>query len=369
MKKPKKPYKDFPLFPAANGQWAKKINGKRYYFGVWADPDAAVAFYERVRHDLYAGRTPSPESMGTQLTLEVLSNLFLDAKLRSVNAGEISQTTYLEYKRSCVLMVLCLGKNLDGTKLRPADFVKLRQYLADNCGSVITLKNHVTRLKVFFRWTFESGTLENPMPYRQSFKLPSSRLIRTSKGVKQTTFTKEEICKLVDCATGYLKPCIMLAINCGLGNKDCCELKWSQINTDGFLDFARPKTGVERRAKLWKQTIEFLEEWRSESLAFGSEYVCCSANKKKFGITNTPIAHEFEDVAELAKVDRNGRGFYALRHTYRTIADEVPDQPAIMLTMGHADGSINGVYRQRIGNDRLIAISEHVRAWLDYKPK
>lgn len=368
MKKPDKPYKDFPLFPASNGQWAKKIQGKRYYFGVWADPDAAIEFYERVRHDLYAGRTPSPETMGSQLTLEVLSNLFLDAKLRSATAGEISMPTYLEYKRSCVLMVLCLGKNLDGTKMKPADFVKLRQYLADNCTSVVTLKNHVTRLKVFFRWTFESGTLNSPLPYRQSFKIPSSRLMRKSKATKQMTFQPAEILKLVEHATGYLKPCILLAVNCGLGNTDCCELKWSQIDANGFLDFSRPKTGVERRAKLWPQTIALLDQWKAQSSEFAGEFVCCSPKRKQLGITNTPIAHEFDDLAELAKVKRNGRGFYALRHTYRTVADEVPDQPAIMLTMGHADGSINGVYRQRIGNERLVAISEHVRKWL-YKPK
>jgi hypothetical protein len=59
-KKPKKPYPDFPLFAASNGQWAKQIRGKRFYFGVWAEPDAALEFYEKVRHDLYARRDPSP---------------------------------------------------------------------------------------------------------------------------------------------------------------------------------------------------------------------------------------------------------------------------------------------------------------------
>jgi len=58
--------------------------------------------------------------------------------------------------------------------------------------------------------------------------------------------------------------------------------------------------------------------------------------------------------------------FYDLRRTFRTVADAAGDQPAANLIMGHADAASDmpSVYRQSIGDDRLIRVAEHVRNWL-----
>ena len=61
---------------------------------------------------------------------------------------------------------------------------------------------------------------------------------------------------------------------------------------------------------------------------------------------------------------RKGLGFYTLRHTFRTVADESRDQPAVDFTMGHEVQSMAAVYRETIGDARLQAVTDHVRGWL-----
>ncbi len=72
-------------------------------------------------------------------------------------------------------------------------------------------------------------------------------------------------------------------------------------------------------------------------------------------------------LAELG-IKRPGLGFYALRQTFETVAGESRDQVAVDHIMGHARDDMASVYRERISDDRLTAVAEHVRGWL-FPPK
>ena len=106
-KKPNKPRTDFPLFPHANGQWCKKIRGKQYFFGVWANPTDAEMEYLRVREYLQAGRKPPTPGNGCRLS--DLYNRFLNAKRAMVDSQELSIRSFHDYHAGCAEIVEHFG--------------------------------------------------------------------------------------------------------------------------------------------------------------------------------------------------------------------------------------------------------------------
>ena len=92
--KPKKPHPDFPLFPHPNGQWCKKVHGKQHFFGVWADPDAALNRWLQDKDDILAGRVRRVSSgCRNGPTLRELVNQFLTTKQRLTDSGDPAQQT------------------------------------------------------------------------------------------------------------------------------------------------------------------------------------------------------------------------------------------------------------------------------------
>src|SRR5690606_4631302 len=62
-------------------------------------------------------------------------------------------------------------------------------------------------------------------------------------------------------------------------------------------------------------------------------------------------------------VKRPGLNFYALRHTFETVAGESRDQVAVDAVMGHDPGDMASRYRERISDERLVAVTNHVHGW------
>jgi integrase len=143
----------------------------------------------------------------------------------------------------------------------------------------------------------------------------------------------------------------------------------------GWIDFPRPKTAVERRCPLWPETVKAIrdalkkrpmpKQREHDKLVYLTKYGQPWAKDT----STSPVTQEFRKLLDKLKLHRPGLGFYAIRHTFETIAGGSLEQVAVNHIMGHADSSMSGVNRERIEDKRLVAVTEHVRQWLFPKQK
>ncbi len=137
----------------------------------------------------------------------------------------------------------------------------LRRELATTHGPA-SLGLDVRQIRTMFKWAHESGLLERPARLGPDFRAPTQAAIRKARnGSGLRMFEAEEIRTLLDAAKYPLCPMILLGVNCGFGNADCGRLTREAVDFDGgWVDFARPKTGIQRRCPLWPETVEALKD-------------------------------------------------------------------------------------------------------------
>jgi integrase len=367
--KPDKPYPEFPLTPHKNGTWCKKIRGRLHYFGPWEDPDGALAKYLAEKDDLHAGRKPRVEQGAT--TVKDAANAFLNHKQALLDAGELTPRTWGEYKEAADLLVAHMGKARLLADLGPDDFTSLRKKMAERWGPV-RLGNAIQRVRSILKHAHEADLIDRPVRFGPGFDRPSAKVLRLHRAAQgEKLFTADEVRRMVAGAGVQLRAMLLVGINGGFGVADCGRLPLSALDLDaGWINFPRPKTGVGRRVPLWPETVAAIREHlagRPTPKAENAELVFVTQQGRCWHKDNQSSPLVFKMRALLNRLGINGRkglGFYTLRHTFRTIGDEARDQPACDFIMGHSDPSMAGHYRERISDERLKAVTEHVRAWL-----
>ncbi|MEZ6093175.1 MAG: hypothetical protein R3C03_02905 [Pirellulaceae bacterium] len=256
--KPKKPSKDFPLFPHACGQWAKKVRGRFYYFGVWEDHQAALRQWLSVKDELLAGRTPVVWDPDVLTVAECL-NLALAVKERKVTSGELTERSFDDYHQVAKMVTDVIDRARPAKHLRPHDFQKLRDHLAAG-RSPVTLRNLIRRVKVLFNWCSKNGYIPSvELLWGTEFAQPSQRILRLEKEKNgPRLISANRIHQLINDASDQLTAMILLRINAGYGPADCCRMERRHL-VDGWAVMSRGKTGKTRRAKLWPETGNAIE--------------------------------------------------------------------------------------------------------------
>ncbi|HUP81939.1 MAG TPA: hypothetical protein VM260_25530, partial [Pirellula sp.] len=312
--KPKKPHKDFPLFPHDSGQWAKKVRGKLYYFG--SDSKAAMEKWLREKDDLLAGRTPRAYDPNA-LTIKRLCDLFLESREDKIATGEITKCHFDDLKKAAIVLADNFGRGAAVEQLRPDDFGKLRSKLGKGVG-LKTLSGRMARTRSIFNYASKNGLLELNMNklWGTEFDKPGRAAMSKQSDIEQL-FTRDEILTLLEHASEQVKAMILIGINCGYGNTDCAMIERSDIVGE-WITRKRQKTGKRRRTHLWPETREAIANALAAKPACKDE-----SDSNKLFITKygnnwiptsraNPVSQEFGKVARAAKIAGKGKSFYTL---------------------------------------------------------
>ena len=254
--KPAKP-NGSPLFPHDCGQWAAKIGGHTRYFGPWADHAAALKRYQN--RDADTGRAVR----SARLNLVTLVNKFLNRCDRKVATGELTLPLREAYDTVCQWTMRVLKKRGLVENLGPDDFAKLKRAFAKGQrGSgvgAVTLTNYITHARCLFNYS--AKVLKVPVNDGDEFSPANRKTLRRERRVRPKKFFEAaEIHRLLNAAPLQMKAMILLGCNAGFGNSDCARLTTDHLDLEGgWAVFPRPKTEVDRRAKLWPETIEAIK--------------------------------------------------------------------------------------------------------------
>jgi integrase len=277
-----------------------------------------------------------------------------------------------EYPATTDRLIAAFGKTRLVEDLAADDFEALRDELAKQFGPV-RLGNEIQKVRTVFKYAFESGLIDRPVRYGPQFKKPSASVLRRHRAQQgRKLFAAAEVRRMLDAADPQLRAMILLGVNCGFGIADCGRLPLSVLDLDSdIIDYPRRKTGIARRCPLWPETVAALREWlgirKEPKDSIFKSLVFLTAQGRPWHKENMsgPLPFKFGRLLRRLSINgRKGLGFYTLRHVFRTVADESKDQPAVDYIMGHVDASMAGHYREAISDERLWAVTAHVRRWL-----
>jgi integrase len=184
---------------------------------------------------------------------------------------------------------------------------------------------------------------------------------------------------------------ILLGLNCGFGNADVATLPFKALNLQaGWIEYERPKTGIDRKCPLWPKTIEAInaaiekrptpKDKADAGLVFVTKYGGRWVRQEVIHLekeegeegeaeklkvrTDDAITKEFRKLLDNLNLHKDGCGFYALRHVFETQAGEAKDQVAVDAVMGHVDAAMGANYRHGVSAARLLAVVDQVHDWL-----
>jgi integrase len=405
-----------PLTPHASG-YVKSINGRTVWVCGKIPPAAAEARYAERYKELNERHPPTgkPRERAAVLTITRLAQLYDDWLIGRMETGKPKKLSRRTYHDAATVLQGFLDTPVAGGRLGDLPVTVLlgdagpghfTAYAATIAGdSPYTVNRHFAYVHAMFAW---AGPGKKGMRYIDrmphfgpNFQKAPAADMRKARAEMDKPWEPAEFQRVLAQARkreNLAAECFLwLGATCGFNAADIAALPVAAVDLDAaVIDFARTKTGEFRRCPLVPPLVKAMRAYRKEladlklasrvSGETGLYFVTQWGNaycrvKDSTDDAGNPITVPINTISQLvgklmddADVRREGRGHSGLRTTFRSLADELKDQRAIDVIMGHKSGkmseiSAHYVPAHKIPIDRLRAVVDHVYAKLSAKPR
>jgi integrase len=366
------------MHSGANGQWQKKIAGRKLNFGSWRRAgggvteaiDAYTRYLAQQRQRDAAPSAPSAPRPACRpapaKSLSELFRLYLADCRRRVDAGQLCPVSVCSMMGPIRWALRVLPAH------QPVLEIPWEAWDAAAQGVRWEAKKFANVLTIL-RWGVANRRLAAMPILPPSWDKPPASVLRKARQARPRSYTRDELQEIFGVAckreAGLLDRhpwplWILMGVNLAYGPTDLVELRWRHITSHSrytTIDFPRPKTGIARRAALWPETANKLQKLRREVVKTDDD-ACVFPLRSMHPAQR--ISEGWLELLAHTAVKSNQRGFYGLRHTFRTQADDVLDGRALDLVMGHGRTGISETYiDDRVSDLRLQRVAEHVRRW------
>lgn len=230
------------LFAHRNGQWAKKIRGRMCYFGVVADPAAALARYQAEGPSLHRGEDleHSRALSDGSLSVEHAVNAWLAWQLSRVESGDLTPATFRDYRMVGQWIGDTVGWSTACGTLTPAVWTTARAELGRRYSTPGTVRKFVLLTRAWAKWAEQ---LMPPLDLGRDWRGPSQRAMRLRKAEQRASrprLVSDHDLRhlLIGCRNPQLRAMLWLGINCGFGQTDCATVEIGEFKrrSDGATE-------------------------------------------------------------------------------------------------------------------------------------
>lgn len=311
------------------------ICGRRVYLGK----DRKKA--EQRLDEILRGTIPE------KVTVYDVAQSFMHFHEQRVLGGELSEDSWLNYRRAALEFVRCFGKPRLMETLRPADWVKLREQLNAKLKSPFTRDAWLGTIRRMLKHAVEAELIRKMPNTGQSLVAPTATAKRKQLAKTTKLIPLEEVRHLLDNASETTKPMFLLALNCAFTQADLAGLRTDHIQGE-WLNFPRPKTAIDRRCWLWPETTDCLPAANDDDRIFGLD---AAVIRKRL----------YREMGRLGVNFSPG----CIRHTSLTELGNHGDATCVELIAGHCGrGVTRRHYVHEVSRERIRDASEHLRRWV-----